>query len=155
MRTLFATYSHLCWRKRPCKCASYSEVDCLPGLSTADHGFSPLHVMHTRFKGDHGDLLRAANRVGELFLHAVVGLRLWRIGDLRELGVAATSGEDVLLLVHMDGALGAVKPYLIARGQPGGGAHPHVDLGAVGQFVQDIHVVGNADGGECALALRR
>jgi hypothetical protein len=76
--------------------------------------------MHTRFEGDHGDFLLPTNRVGELFFDAVVGLLLRRVGDGRELGVAAASGKDVLLLVHMDGALGAVQPYLCARGQPGG-----------------------------------
>src|SRR6266446_2834519 len=91
------------------------EVERLPSLGTADHRFGPLHVMHARFEGDHGDLLRPANRVGELFLHAVVGLLLRRVGDCRELGVAAASGEDVLLLVHIDSALSAVKPALIAR----------------------------------------
>src|SRR5205807_2009231 len=92
---------------------SQRQADRLPCLGTADHRFGPLHVMHARFKGDHGDLLRTANRVSELFLHAVVGLLLRRVGDLRELGIAAASGEDVLPLVHMDGALSAVKPCLI------------------------------------------
>src|SRR5262245_23282122 len=104
--------------------------------------------MHTRFEGDHRDLLLPANSVGELFLHAVVGLLLRRVGDLRELGIATATGEDVLLLVHIDSTLGAVKPYLCARLQHGGRAHPHVDLGVVGQFVEDIDVVGNADRGD-------
>src|SRR5262249_23630525 len=127
--------------------ASQRQIDRLAGLGTADHRFGPLHVMHARFEGHHGDLLLAANGVGELFLHAVVGLLLRRVGDLRELGIAAATGEDVLLLVHMDGALGAIKPYLRACGQPGGRAHAHVDLGVVGQFIEDIYVVGNADRG--------
>src|SRR5438874_550792 len=80
--------------------ASQRQVDRLPGLGTADHGFGPLHVMHARFEGDHGDLLLAANGVGEFFLNAVVGLLLRRVGDLRELGIAAATGEDALLLVH-------------------------------------------------------
>src|SRR5262249_7556409 len=70
------------------------------------------------------------------------------VGDLSEFGIAAAAGEDALLSVYVDGTLGAVKPDLVARGQPGGGAHAHVHLGAVGQFVQDIHVVGNAHGTE-------
>src|SRR5215510_905492 len=94
---------------------SQRQVDRLPSLGTADHRFGPLHVMHARFEGNHGDLLLAVNGVGELFLHAVVGLLVRRVGNLRELGIAAATGEDVLLLVHMDGALGAIKPYLRAR----------------------------------------
>src|SRR5215471_999776 len=97
------------------KC-SQRQVDRLPGLGTADHRFGPLHVMHARFEGDHSDLLLATNGVGEFFLHAVVGLLLRRVGDFRELSIAAATGEDALLLVHMDGPLGAVKPYLRARG---------------------------------------
>src|SRR5262252_7375240 len=96
--------------------ASQRQVHRLPGLGTADHGFGPLHVVHARFEGHHGDLLLAANGVGELFLDAVVGLLLRRVGDLRELSVAAAPGEDTLLLVHMNGALGTVKPDLRARG---------------------------------------
>ena len=46
----------------------------------------------------------------ELYLHAVVVLLLWRVGHCRELGIATASGADVLLLVHMDSALGAVGP---------------------------------------------
>ena len=61
-------------------CASYSEVDCLPCLGTADHRLSPLHVMHTGFKGDHRDLLRPPNRIGKLFLYAVVSLCLGGLG---------------------------------------------------------------------------
>jgi len=53
--------------------------------------------MYTRFEGDHSDLLLAANGVGELFLHMVVGLLLRRVGDLRELGIAAATGEDAPL----------------------------------------------------------
>jgi hypothetical protein len=78
------------------KC-SQREVDRLPGLGTADHRFGPLHIMHARFEGDHGDLLLAANGVGEFFLHTVAGLLLRRVGDLRELGIAAATGEDALL----------------------------------------------------------
>jgi hypothetical protein len=66
--------------------------------------------MHTRFEGHHGDLLFPANGIGELFLHVVVGLLLWRVGDRRKLGIATASGEEALLVLHMDGALGAVKP---------------------------------------------
>src|SRR5262245_61170420 len=95
--------------------ASHRQVDRLSCLGTADHRFGPLHVMHTRFEGDHGNLLLPANSVGELFLHPVIGLLLRWVGDLRELSIAAAAGEDVLLLVHIDGALGAVKPYLRAR----------------------------------------
>src|SRR6266511_4126066 len=69
--------------------ALQGEIDRLPGVGTADHRFGPLHVMHARFEGDHRDLLRAASRVGELFLHAVVGLLLRRVWDLRELLVPA------------------------------------------------------------------
>ena len=65
--------------------------------------------MHTRLEGHHGDLLFPANGIGELFLHAVVGLLLWRVGDRRKLGIATASGEEALLDIHMDGALGAVK----------------------------------------------
>src|SRR5262245_23477885 len=130
-----------------CECLQ-GEVDRLPCLGTADDCFGPLHVMYARFEGHHGDLLFPTNGVSELFLHAVKGLLLWRVGDLRELSVATATGEDALLLVHLDGPFGAIKPYLRARGQPGGRAHAHVDLGVVGQFVEDIDVVGNADGGE-------
>ena len=84
VRTLFAAYSYLCWRRRSCKRASYSEVDGLPCLSTANHCFSPLHVMHTRFEGDYRVLLRPPNCVGELFLHAVISLRLRGVGDLTD-----------------------------------------------------------------------
>src|SRR5215813_4513430 len=108
------------------------QIDRLSSVGAADHRFGPLHVMHARFEGNHGDLLRAANRIGELFFHTVEGPPFRGIGDLSELFVAAASGEDLLLLVNLDGALGAVKPDLIARGQSGGGAHAHVDLGAVG-----------------------
>jgi hypothetical protein len=66
--------------------------------------------MHTRFEGHHDDLLFPANGIGELFLHVVVGLLLWRVGDRRKLGIATASGEEALLVLHMDGALGAVKP---------------------------------------------
>jgi hypothetical protein len=66
--------------------------------------------MHARLEGPHSDLLLPANGVGELFLHAVVGLLLWRVGDRRKLGIATASGEEALLDIHMDGALGAVKP---------------------------------------------
>ena len=89
--------------------ASQRQEDYLPGLSTADHRFGPLHVMHARFEGDHSDLLLATNSVGEFFFHAVVGLLLWRVGDRRKLGIATTSGKEALLVLHMDGALGAVK----------------------------------------------
>lgn len=65
--------------------------------------------MHTRFEGHHGDLLFPANGIGELFLHVVVGLLLWRVGDRRKPGIAPASGEEALLVIHMDGALGAVK----------------------------------------------
>src|SRR5262245_52529485 len=95
--------------------ASQRQADRLSCLGTANHCFGPLHVMHTRFEGCHSDPLLPANSGGELFLHAVVGLILRRIGDLCELGIAAATSEDVLLLVHIDSALGAVKPYLRAR----------------------------------------
>ena len=71
--------------------ASQRQVDGLPCLGTADDRFGPLHVMHARFEGHHGDLLRAANGVGELFLDAVVGLLLRRVGDFRERSVAAAA----------------------------------------------------------------
>jgi hypothetical protein len=66
--------------------------------------------MHARLEGHHGDLLLPANGVGEFFLHAVVGLPLWRVEDRRKLGIAPAPGEEALLDIHMDGALGAVKP---------------------------------------------
>jgi hypothetical protein len=77
--------------------------------------------MHTRFEGHHGDLLFPANGIGELFLRVVIGLLLWRVGDRRKLGIATASGEEALLVLHMDGALGAVKlgvttPSAKARG---------------------------------------
>src|SRR5215831_9185008 len=100
----------------PLRQSSQGEVDRPPGLGTADYCFGPLHVVHARFEGHHGDLLLAANGVGELFLDAVVGLLLRRVGNLRELSVAAAPGEDTLLLVHMDGPLGTVKPDLRTRG---------------------------------------
>ena len=39
------------------------EVGHLPGLGTANHRLGPLHLMHARFEGDHGDCLLPANRV--------------------------------------------------------------------------------------------
>ena len=66
--------------------------------------------MHARFEGHHGAFLLPANGIGELCLHAVVGLPLWRVGDRRKLGIATASDEEALLVLHMDGALGAVKP---------------------------------------------
>ena len=71
--------------------ASQWQVDRRPGLGTADHRFGPLHVIHAGFERNHGDLLLAANGVGELFVDAVVGLLLRRVGDFRELRVAAAA----------------------------------------------------------------
>ena len=47
----------------------------------------------------------------------------------------------------MDGAFGAKHPNMIASIQAGGGAHLHVDLGPVGQLVENIDVVGYSDRG--------
>ena len=70
--------------------------------------------MHTRFEGDHRDLPRPrialANSSSRGSKPASQG-----VGDLGELGVTATPAEW-LALVHMNGAFGAVQPYLIARG---------------------------------------
>jgi len=47
--------------------------------------------MRTSFARHHGDLLLAANGVGELFLDAIVDLLLRRVGDFRALSVVAAA----------------------------------------------------------------
>ena len=73
----------------------------------------------------------------------------WALSGYNTLNIGA-SYESVMRWVGRGTRviLGAVHPQLIAARQPGGGAHSHVHLGAIGQVVEDIHVVGNGDGSE-------
>ncbi len=84
------------------------------GGGAARHGLGPLHVAHAGLERRHADLLAAADRVDEFFLDAMECLLLARVRQLRELLIAASSAEDLLLVVDVDRAFAAEDPDLIA-----------------------------------------
>ena len=70
--------------------------------------------MDTGLEGDHIYLFCSPDGVRELFLHTVVCLVFRRVIHFQQLGVSPLASKDLLLLVNMDGAFGAVDPYLIS-----------------------------------------